>query len=259
MNGLNTSMTVATMKRLILAASVAALLAGSARASIIISEVDPSGSSGSSNTYNADWFELTNTGSSAQDITGWKMDDNSHTFANAVALREVTSIAPGQSVIFIEGDATGSTDATVQANFIDFWFGGTAPAGFTIGGYGGSGVGLSQTADEVNIYDSLGNQVTGVGFSGSPVGTSYDNSAGLGSATQPDPIISTLSVVGVNGAFSSFNAAAGQPNEIGSPGVVPEPSSVVLAGFGLAGLMVSIFRRRNRRINQRAIANQLTS
>src|SRR5262249_33858367 len=84
----------------------------SARAAIIISEVEPSGSSAVSNTYNADWFELTNTGASAVNITGWKMDDNSHTFANAVALRGVTSIAPGQTVVFVEGLADGSTDAT---------------------------------------------------------------------------------------------------------------------------------------------------
>jgi hypothetical protein len=228
----------------VLAASVCLLLAGRAQAAIIISEVDPSGSSATSNTYNADWFELTNTGATAQDITGWKMDDNSHVFANAVALRGVTSLAPGHSVVFVEGLADGSTDATIDANFKNFWFGGSVPAGFTIGNYGGTSVGLSQTADEVNIYDAGGSEVTGVGFAAATVGVSIDNSAGVGSPTQPDPIISTLSVVGVHGAFSSFNAAAGQPNEIGSPGKVPEPTTLVLGGMGLCVLVAGGLRRR---------------
>src|SRR5215471_8585991 len=90
------------IQRMCLAAGCVFALAHSASAAIISSEVDPSGSSMASNTYNADWFELTNTGASAQDITGWKMDDNSHTFGSAVGLRGVTSIAPGQSVVFVE-------------------------------------------------------------------------------------------------------------------------------------------------------------
>ena len=142
------------IQRVGIIASCIFALASSASAAIIISEVDPSGSSSTSNTYNADWFELTNTGSSAQDITGWKMDDNSHTFSLAVGLRGVTSIAPGQSVVFVEGLADGSTDATIDSNFESFWFGSSVPAGFTIGNYGGAGVGLSQTADEVNIYNA---------------------------------------------------------------------------------------------------------
>ena len=148
-----------TLLTCILALAATLCAVSAARADIVITEVDPSGSAGSSNTYNADWFELTNTGLSAVDITGWKMDDSSHTFSSAVGLRGVTSIAPGQSVVFAEGLADGSTDATIDANFESFWFDGSVPAGFTIGNYGGSGVGLSQTADEVNIYDSAGNQV----------------------------------------------------------------------------------------------------
>ncbi len=225
----------------ILAACFALGFACSAPASIIISEVDPSGS-GTTNTYNADWFELTNTGTSAQSITGWEMDDNSHTFASAVALRGVTSIAPGQSVVFVEGTATGSTDATIDAAFENFWFGSNIPAGFTIGNYGGSGVGLSQTADEVNIYNAGGTEVTGVGFGATASGVTLDNTAGLGSATQPDPIISTNSTVGVNGAFTSANSVSPAPSEIGSPGVVPEPSTLILAGLSLVCLAVSARR-----------------
>jgi hypothetical protein len=247
MYGIKNSRAETTLRRSLVAASIALALAGSARAAIIISEVNPSGSSASANTYNADWFELTNTGASAQDITGWKIDDNSHSFASALALRGATSIAAGQSIIFVEGLADGSTDATIDGKFESFWFGPTVPAGFTIGNYGGAGVGLSQTADEVNIYDAAGMQVTGVGFGLATVGISFDNRAGIGSATQPDPIISMLSAVGVNGAFSSFNAATGQPHEIGSPGIVPEPGSALLLCLGVGLLMLSraVQKRRN--------------
>jgi hypothetical protein len=238
----------AKAKVLALAAGAVFMVAGASRAGIVITEVDPSGSSSTSNTYNADWFELTNTGATAQDITGWKIDDNSHTFSLAVGLRGVTSIAAGQSVVFVEGDAATNAnvvadDATLDANFESFWFGSNVPAGFTIGNYGGAGVGLSQTADEVNIYNASGTEITGVGFGVSSTGVTFNNVAGIGSNSQPDPIISTVSVVGVDGAFASANAAAGQPNEIGSPGVVPEPTSALLLTAG-AGLLLS---RRSRR------------
>lgn len=237
-------------KFLLLGASAAMAFAGSARAAIVITEVDPSGSSSLSNTYNADWFELTNTGTSAQDITGWKMDDNSHTFSLAVPLRGVTSIAAGQTVVFVEGSSDGTGDATVDSNFENFWFGTKIPTGFTIGNYGGTGVGLSQTADEVNIYNAGGTEVVGVGFGASTLGVTFDNTAGIGSASQPDPIISTNSAVGVNGAFSSANAATGQANEIGSPGFasVPEPASVAMMLFAGAACYGSRTRRTSRSV-----------
>ncbi len=231
---------VRTFKKIILASSVCLLLSGSTHAAIVISEVHPSGS-GNGN-YAADWFELTNTGVAAVDITGWKVDDSSNAFASALALRGVTSINPGQSVIFAEGDATGSTDTTIAANFKNAWFGVSVPAGFTIGGYGGSAIGLSTSGDAVNIFDALGARVTGVAFNASTAGITFDNAAGLGSSTLPTPGISTLSVAGVNGAFTS------SISEIGSPGAiqgVPEPGTVLLLVFG-AGILAVQKRRRSR-------------
>jgi len=205
-----------------------------AQSQIIISEVDPNGSS-SATTYKQDWFELKNLGSSTVSLVGWKMDDSSDSFSTAVALTGVTSIAAGQSVVFVE-DTGSSSDTTLNATFETAWFGSSVPTGFTIGNYGGSGVGLSSSSDAVNIFDSSGNAVTGVTFGSTTVGHTLDNAAGLSGA------ISQLSAVGVNNAFLSFNGV-----ETGSPGDItpaPEPTTLALAGLGLAAVFGF---RRNRK------------
>jgi hypothetical protein len=214
--------------------------------SVAITEVDPTGSSMS---YAADWFEVTNTGTSPVDLTGWKMDDSSDAFTTAVPLAGVSSIPAGKSAVFFED--TNGTDATIEAAFSQAWFGtSTLPSGFLLGHYGGSGVGLSSGGDAVNLFDASGSHVTGVTFgaasSASPIAT-FDNTAGGSS-------VSTLSQVGVNGAVRSANGA-----EIGSPGNIaatPPPSlpefpsgaalSVVIAGFIGAGFVLDRRRRLNR-------------
>jgi len=198
-----------------------------------ITEVDAAGS-GNTN-YAADWFELTYTGAAAVNITGWRMDDSSASPNTSVALRGLSMIQPGQSVIFLEGNATGTTDLAISNSFISTWFGSSVPSGLTLGFYGGSGVGLSTAAagDGVNVYDSASNLVASVSFGGNVSAFTFDNSAGVSGS------ISQLSAVGVNGAFTSFVAA---PPEVGSPGVVPEPSALALGALGL-GLVVRGRRR----------------
>jgi hypothetical protein len=92
----------------------AMLAAGVAQAQLAITEVAP-WSSGNSPVA-ADWIEITNFGASAVDITGYRIDDASNSFASSVALVGITSIAAGESVIFIEG-------ASANANFVSTWFG----------------------------------------------------------------------------------------------------------------------------------------
>jgi Lamin Tail Domain len=177
---------------------------------VIITEVDAAGSALTSG-YGADWFEVKNTDTTAINLTGWKMDDNSNSFALAVALRGPTSIAAGQSVIFLEDDGIGTNDATIDTAFTTAWFGGTLPSGVVLGHYGGSGVGLSTASDAVNLYDANGTLISNVSFGANTTGKTFDNTAGINNG-----LISTLSTLNVNGAYAS--TATG--SEIGSPGNV---------------------------------------
>ena len=188
---------------------------------IVITEVHPTGSNA---TYAADWFELTNTGSTAMNITGWQVDDNSNGTVK-IALRGVTSIPAGKTVVFIEGLADGSTDATIIANFSTAWFGSAAlPPSVLIGTYGGSNIGFGSGGDAVNIFNAAGDRITGVAFGAATVGTTFDNkTAALGSTTLPLPTISTLSVIGTNGAFrSAANTETGSPGSTVTSSYFPQ-------------------------------------
>ena len=177
---------------------------------LVVSEVAPWGSGATA--YAADWFELTNHGARAVDITGWKIDDGSSLFASATTLEGITSIAPGESVIFIE-TATPGDLAAKAALFLNSWFGASPPAGLQIGSYSGGGLGLSTGGDSVTIFNASGALVTGVAFGTATTNVSFDNYAAIGGDALPLPSIATLSSTGTNGAFVAANAA-----ETGSPG-----------------------------------------
>ncbi len=158
--------------------------------------------------YLADWFEVTNTGARAVDITGWKIDDSSESPAAALSLTGITSIAPGESVIFLET----ATPLTTLATFRSTWFSTTPPPTLQVGSYTGTGAGLSTGGDAVVLYDSNNVRRAKVFFGASPVATpfaTFDNSEGADNVS-----LATLSVVGTNGAFVALTDA----DEIGSPG-----------------------------------------
>jgi len=195
---------------------------------LIVSEVAPWSSGNSS--LGADWFEVTNTGANAIDLTGWKIDDDSASFASGSALSGVTSIAPNQSVIFVEGTA-----ATTTA-FINLWFGGTAPNGFAIGTYGGPGLGTG--GDAINLFDAAGTFVTGVSFDVSPAVSpfaTFENPNGFTAISS----LSNLSTSGNNGAFSVIDGGEGVVLT-GSPGVIAgTPATPTLVGIVATGATAS--------------------
>lgn len=261
-----------------LAAMISLAAATNASAALLITEVDSAGSSAS---YKADWFELTNTGASSVNLTGWTMDDNSFNVANSVKLHDINgagiTIGAGQKIIFLDDESLTSTstggdggaysngtsnvigttafDTALKTKFIAAWFGGNAPTGVTFGFFGGNGVGLSTGGDAVSLYDSLGTTQVAVRF-GTPGGfvststangvSTFDNTAGL---TGTAPIAGgtnqgvLLSTASAVGVNGVFTSADG---EIGSPGVtpVPVPASawLMLSGIGALGAL----RRRRK-------------
>ena len=180
-----------------------------------VTEVAPWSSGNSPVT--ADWFELTNTGTSAITITGWKMYDSGvGGFGSAGPLNGITTIAAGESVIFVDGQ-------TKISLFITNWFGaGGAPAGLQIGYYGGPG--LSSGGDAVKIYDAGGTERASVAFGASTPAPgpylTFDNATGLNNAT-----LSVLSAVGTNGAFNANSNTV----EIGSPGTATVASTALVS------------------------------
>jgi hypothetical protein len=100
-------------------------------------------------------------------------------------------------------------------------------------------VGLSQSADAVNIFNASGTLITRVDFGAASTGISFDNALGLNNVT-----LTQLSAAGVNGAFTS------PTGEVGSPAAVPEPSTYAAILGGLA-LGVTLLRR-TQKANDRA-------
>ena len=175
---------------------------------LVISEVAPWASTVANSPLAADWFEVTNVSSKTVNIENWKVDDNSSSFANAVALSGITEIAAGESVIFIETSDLVGKSALFRSN----WFGGNPPAGLQIGNYSGASIGLSSGGDAVNLFSASGTLQAAVTFGASPSTApfaTFDNTVGAN-----DRAITALSTVGSNGAI----VAANSPNEIGSPG-----------------------------------------
>jgi hypothetical protein len=198
-------------------------------------------SSGSGGTV--DWFEITNYGLTLVTLVGWTMDDSSYSFGSSVALSGVTSIAPGESVIFLE--SAGGADVE---SFRTFWGGIDT---LQIGYYSGSGVGLSSSGDGIVLFDSAGTEETPrVQFGAAPVGASF-NSA---SAPAGDPTTSPNAAAVVSTAGSWYGQitytsadALGNVGSLGTAAVlaIPEPATGALLGLGALGLC-GYRRRRNR-------------
>ena len=177
-----------------------------------------------------DWWEMTNYGDTAVDLTGWKMDDNSFSLGAAVSLVPFASgtepawslVNPGESVVFMETAAP----VTVVPAFQSFWNLGSGTGAIRnpkLGSYSGSGVGLSSAGDAVVLFDSTGAEVTRVAFGAATTGASfywsYDSAGILGSAPA-----GTVSTAPLNNAYTV--SPSGTANT-GSPGIAVTLAPVV--------------------------------
>lgn len=175
-----------------------------------------------------DWFEVTNYGDAAAAFTGHSMDDSSFASGTSVGLVGITSIAPGESVIFIE-------NSTVPAAFKTAW---SLEGSVQVGNYSGSGAGLSSSGDGVTIFNGsteLSGPNSGlirVSFGASTSGTSFNWTYNAAGNNVSGPTLTT-------GGTTWNNAGTTMR---GTPGVVPEPSAMLLGGLGAMFLL----RRRRR-------------
>jgi hypothetical protein len=199
-----------------------AIVASSASASLRITEAMSSSGSGGTE----DWFEVTNYGSSAVDITGYRMDDSSYNFANSVLLSGITSIGAGETVIFVEVEDVESAAGDV-AGFRSFWGG---LSGVNIGYYSGSGVSFSSNGDGVVLFNASQSEVTArASFGAATSGSSFY----FDLAPNNTGIVSTVGTIGTQVTF----ATTGSTVNIGSLGTaigVPGPGALAL--LGVAGL-----------------------
>lgn len=211
------------MKSLVFSGALCAIVAASASANIRITEV--MSSSNGLGAPTPDWIEVTNYGSTAVDLTGWRMDDGSFNFAVSAALLGITSIGAGESVIFIESAAGAALPA-----FTTHWGG---LSGIQVGYYSGSGLGFSSGGDGACLFDAGGNILSQVSFGVATSGSSFfygwDEFGVLNSAY--NGVVSTVGTIGSQVTFSS----TGDTGSLGTALPVPAPGVFALAG--LAGLL----------------------
>lgn len=201
----------------------AASVAGLANANIRITEVM---SSSNSAAPTADWIEVTNFGSTAVDLTGWRMDDGSFNVAASVALSGIASIGAGESVIFIESAAGAGV-----AGFRTFWGG---LSGLQVGFYSGSGVGFSSGGDGACLFDGTGSILSQVSFGAATNAFSFF--FGWDSAGALDPSYNgVVSSVGTIGTQITTLGPGGDTGSVGTAIGVPAPGALAL--LGLAGLV----------------------
>ncbi len=204
-----------------------AAVVSSASAYLRVTEVMSSSGTGGTN----DWFEVTNYGSGAVDITGFRMDDNSFSFANSVLLNGITSIGAGESVIFVE--STSSTFDT--AAFRTFWGG---LSGVQVGFYNGSGAGVSFSSggDGAVVFNASGTEATArATFGAATTGSSFyfDLAPNTG-------IVSTVGTIGTQVTFATTGSLV-NTGSLGTAIGIPAPGAVAL--LGVAGLVGGRRRR----------------
>ena len=211
-------------KQFVLVAALAASVASVASANIRITEVMSSSNGGGTPT--PDWIEVTNYGSSSVDLTGWRIDDGSFNVAVSAALNGITSIAAGESVIFIESAAGAGI-----AGFRTFWGG---LSSMQVGYYSGSGLGFSSGGDGACLFNGSGSILSQVSFGAATSGSSFfygwDAAGVLDSSF--NGLVSTVGTIGTQVTFSASSDTGSLGTAIG----VPTPGALALLGLaGLAG------------------------
>jgi hypothetical protein len=193
-----------------------------------ITEIWPGNEPGENLT--SDWFEVTNFGDMAWEEAmdgGLWYDDDSADPTAADPIIGVGTIAPGESVIFVDGE-DGSGDNV--AEFLNVW--NPVKSQGQVGSYEGSGLG--QGGDGVTLWVSPAMPTV----ADVPEDFATYPTALLNGGQSFDTVLDAFSVDGnASGAVTTLALNDENQPAIGSPGmVVPEPSSIALMLLCLAGL-----------------------
>lgn len=233
------------MKTIMLAAFAATMLAAPANAEVIISEIFYNLNGSESGL--TEWIEITNTGSSTVDLSGWIYgDDQDASYSDP--------FAPGTS---IAGGASAVIAAQSAATFQSIWGAGIQVITYTVGG-GAGNISLANTGSATNetpaIFDAVNTLVDAVnyetGTNGWPAGTAANGASiyllptGYTSVANDIGLNWAGSVNGVNGAYAALIVNPDINNattpDIASPGVavyVPEPTTALLAMIALFSMV----------------------
>ena len=150
-----------------------------------------------------DFWELTNFGTNAIDLTGYRFSDGDPRPFELAPPLPATTIAAGESIVFVRT----WPDFPDTAAFRQWWGDSNLPPGLQVGFYPRY-IGFDFLGDGVRLWDANANIVDEVSFGGSRQGITFDYDRNSG---KPVP-----SEWGFGGAFRA--AACG---DIGSPGWAP--------------------------------------
>lgn len=198
-----------------------------------ITEIWPGNEPGDNQTE--DWFEVTNFGNLAWTAAlhgNLYFDDDSADAVVADLMSGVPSIAPGESVVFV--------NAGGEVEWSDLWDDVVSPLP-QVGAYAGAGLGQGGDAVTLFIDDVLPvgpPSLSELDFEAYP-------SALLDGGQSYDILLGAFSTVGnASGAVATILVNNANQPSIGSPGsVVPEPSAIVLL---LTGIVVAFGLRKSK-------------
>lgn len=187
----------------------------------------------------ADWFEIYNSGTMAWTSAGdgiLTVNDNSGGLLDDVLVQNIPSIAAGETVIVLMESSPIAPAPFDPTTFYNVWDPVKDLDTTQIGWADGSGLGLGQAGDSVNIWVANVLQDT----------ESYTAAGGANSGRSWDVLLGAYSTVGnASGAVATIATAgtSGLEPAIASPGmIVPEPGSVLLMSIG--GVALGLFARR---------------
>ena len=189
------------MKSLILFSSLALPLSAQIRITEVMSD-----SQHSSSAANGDWFEITNTGTSAVNIGGYSFDDDGPSPGKSGQIFPSYSIPAGASIIVLKESSA--------ATFRTLW---NLPA--TVKIFTEAEVpnfpGLSASGDSVFLFNSGSSVVSEFTFGAATPGSSFAR------FTDGTSVPGNLSVDGLFGAYFSDDSS----EDVGSPGTAALPPS----------------------------------